>query len=376
MADELHNLRNYGAVQYCEVPHPSGSVRAFPMIHHLCAETGCNLSNFVADPYFTPHERQLINQTNDQTSPILVSKTADGLIFHIQNRFIAGMSGKSFYEPHSTDPVKLFCMADKTHTSSAKPFHVVMANSHCDLHQLSRHAVTDHILNQILAVKSPCCKGTPRVIFDAPNFGTFSSRMLVGPEVHDLKLSFLKLIANMAQQGTGVYNKTIKLKPEFSKLLMLKNAHGHIRCDRCKDGIIGYRVRQHNQKKSFVFVANSNDFHADEPSQAEVSMLQVMKMDYADTSKKGPRIVVRDCQKEETTTEEEEEEGGEETPSEDHSVHPQMTVQEIINVVERAFRARLLEHHGCHLFPLYCELLEQKQQAMGSTHFRGSVLGG
>ena len=377
LVNDVHTLNSFGAVQFCELPHTvhlKKRTRPFDAIHTLCATTPCNLANFVADPYFCGDERSFINQTHDQTSPICLTKTPDGLVFHIQSRLISGMFGKSLYEQESTEPLKVFVVADKGPAFN-KPFVLVHHTSPCNPHELSRHSITQHILSQILAVRPPCSQGTPRVLFEAPNLGTFSSRLLVGPEVHELKSSFLKLIATMSQRGTGVYDKTIKLKPEYSKLLMLKFAGGNIRCDRCHDGIVGYRVRPHNQKKSFVFVVNSNDFHAHELAEPESSMLQVLKMDYADTSKKGARIVVRteDTQAEEDDTDDEEEEepgeeaeeGSQEDPS---CIHLNMSVQEIINQIELAFRHKLLEHHECHMFPTYCTMLDRKQQKKQPGH--------
>ena len=366
---EAHNLNAFGELQCCDVPHPSESLRAFPLLHALCAQTPCNLANFVAEKYLVPHERKLINQTNDQKSPILLSKTPDGIIFHIQKRLIGGMYSKSFYEQRCQDPVKVFSVAEKPLNPSGCPLNVVFHNDDCEVHEISRHGLTRHIRSQLMALKPPCPKGGQCILFDSPNLGTFSTRVVKGPQVHELKLNFLKLISTMAQKGTGVYNKTIRLNPEFSSLLMLKHSKGHIRCDRCVDGIVGYRVREHNQKKTFIFVANTDDFHDAAPSHPSTSALQVMKIDYADTSNKGSRIVVVDTPEEDYSDEEDEdsEEEEEEVPEEDeedeepYTISLNMTVQQMVNTSERHFRTDNLKHSGCHLFPAYCELLGQQQ---------------
>jgi hypothetical protein len=318
------------------------------------------MANCLADPYLLPHERKLINQTNDQHSPILLSKTPDGIVFHIGPRIIAGMHGKSFYEPQCQDPVQLFSLVEHPAATATNPFHLVFHNSPCAVHQISRHSLTRHIRNQLMALKPPCPKGSPCILFDSPNIGTLSTRVIKGPQVHALKLNFLELVSTMAAKGAAVYNKTVRLNPDFSKLLLLKNAQGHIRCDRCTDGIVGYRVREHNQKKTFVFVANSDDFHATAPSHPSTSALQVMKLDYADTSEEGARIVVDDG---EPSSEEEEEQ-----QQEPYTVSLHMSVQEILNSIEHHFRMDNLQHSGCHLFPAYCDLLDEQQARRQQEH--------
>ena len=382
-ASDAHALKGFGTVHCVTVPHYGPGLRAFPLLHSLCSTTPCNLTNFSAEPYVSPSERKLINRTNNKKGTILITKTADGMLFHISSRLIGGMHGKSFFEPESNDPVKLFSLED-SHPQT-RPFKLVFHGDECDVHELSRNAITEHVLAQIMALRPPCPKGTPRVIFQSPNVGTYSSRLITGPAVHALKLSFLQLISKMAQQGGGVYNRTIKLKPDFSQLLMLKYATGNILCDRCLDGIVGYRIRPHNQKKTFVFVANSNDFHADEPADEEESSLQVMKMDYADTSKEGARIVVRDtqaCADDEDTCfggqdlSPCEAGGDDEDEDEAPAISLNMTVQGINNAVSKFFSDKLLEHHTCHLFNPYCQMVEQNQQeAALSTQFR-ALMGG
>jgi len=361
---------NYGVVHCVQIPHYGPGIRAFPYLHSLCANTPCNIKNLEVDQYLTPNERALINRTKNQTGKILMSKTADGMLFHIKARLIAGMHGPSLYNPKSIEPVKLFSIEDTVPTrSEASPLKIVYHDGVCDAHEISRLAITEHVLHQLLALKPPCPQGNPHVLFKCPNLGTFSTRVVKGPLVHSLKLNFLRLIQQTAQKGGGVYNRTIRLKPEFSKLLMLKNSSGNILCDRCMDGLVGYRIRPHTQKKTFVFVANSNDFHADQPCHPDQSMLQVMKLDYADTSKKGARITVEDpldvdedhheiYEDDDFEEDEEEEEEEEEEPKalseqEDPSISLGMTVQQMVNTLENHFRDKHLKKHDCEYYPLY-----------------------
>jgi hypothetical protein len=379
LASDAHALKGgFGTVHCLEIPHYAPGIRAFPLLHSLCANTPCNVMNHEVDPYLAPSERQLLNRTKNQTGKLLMSKTADGMLFHIKDRLIAGMHGKSFYEPESEDPVHLFAIEDPSTTASQQQpqqlahFNIMFHDGLCDAHELTRHAITEHILQQMLALKPPCPKGEPHIIFKSPRIGTFSTRLLKGPAVHELKVSFLSLVQKMSQQGAGVYNQTIRLKPEFSKLLMLKNASGNILCDRCVDGIVGYRVRPQNQKKTLIFVANSNDFHAAEPTRPEKSLLQVMKLDYADTSKRGARIILNDpnddnCEPQDFEPQQQEEEVVAPEPEAsadcpERCVSLDMTVQEMINQLEKYFREEHLENHNCQLFPLYCKTLADKQR--------------
>jgi hypothetical protein len=361
----------FGVVHCVKIPHYGPGIRAFPYLHSLCANTPCNIKNFDVDSYITPNERSLINRTKNQSGKILMSKTADGMLFHIKGRLIGGMHGTSLYNPKSSEPVNLFSIQDTCHThTDVSPIKIVFHDGICDPHEVSRLAITKHVLHQLLALKPPCPKGEPHVIFKSPNLGTFSTRVVKGPLVHSLKLNFLQLIQQMAKKGGGVYNQTIRLKPEFSKLLMLKNSTGNILCDRCVDGLVGYRIRPSTQKKTFVFVANSNDFHADSPCHPNQSMLQVMKLDYADTSKNGTRVIVHDPLDDiedadpypyEDEDFEEEDEGcipdqGKSIGGiieQEPSISLGMTVQQMVNTIESHFRGKHLKEHSCECFPLY-----------------------
>ena len=415
----IFNLGNFGDLQVVEVPHPPYG-RAFAKIHEMCAASPCNLAFCPMNNYLTPEEAALINQTPDQNAVILGSKTPDGILYSIGDTLISGMFGKSLHESGSNEPIKLFSLGQKpvggsmygkkniygvTGENNAKvlkgknkilfgnkitknigcnsTFKVILSNDTCHPHEISRNCTTQHALAQLLAARSPCPQGTPHVVFESPNLGSLSTRILRGNDAHALKTAFLQLIANQAMKGRGVYNKNITLTPDLCKLLMLKKAKGEVCCDRCADGIVGYRMRNHNKKKTFLFVVNSNDFHADEPVEPENALVQVIKMAYADTSKKGKRFVVVNpdegeddncgCGNEEEEEEDDDEDGEDnddgEVSYEDHlsgisnnyEIPLNKTVQEILNHVEMGFRKSLLEHHKCHLFPAYCDMLNLQQ---------------
>ena len=370
---EIHNLEHFGPLQICEVHHPVSKtgrhLRAFPMLHKLCAQTPCNLKDYPVDQYLSPEEKALLDQTGGML-PLCMSKSVDGLLFNKGDRLVAGMYGKSLYQPKSKDPNKVIVNVDSGGSTNQQVFKLCMHNDLCDAHEISRHAITQHILSQMLAVKPPVLgDATPRILFESPNLGTFSSRVLVGPAVHSLKLSFLDMIAKMNKKGTGIYDKTIKLNPEFSKMLMLKDSYGNIKCNHCAGGIIGYRTNQFTKKNTFVFMANSNDFYDSKPADKDQSMLQLMKMDYADTSKNGPRIVVvkndddddDDDDESSSNDDDDDDEDNDGGDAEDHCVHLNNTVQQNLNQIERAFRQFLLKYYGCELFPHYCSMLDKSQ---------------
>ena len=354
---QIKDLGKFGTLQTCELqrsPNKTGCPFA-DLIQHS-SDTPCNLALSPIDSCLSPDLRRLIDQTNTPSMKIYVTKTADGLVFSKPSnsspgvhRLIAGMYGKSLYDDDSKDPIQFFSIADKPKCSNSSEFHLKLDNSISDVHEISRHSITKHIYNQINAVSQSPFGETSKTVFDSPNIGTLSSRILVGPEVHDMKCAFLKMVQKAAKSGTGVYDKTIRLKPEFGKLLMLKYAQGDVQCNRCVDGLVVTRMRKHNGKRSLVLVVNSNDFHSEQPSDdPETSCAQAFKVDYSDTGSTGPRIVVVDT-KEDAANEEEE-----------HVVSLDSTVQEILNTIEYSFRHKVLEDHGCHLFPMYCDLLDQQ----------------
>jgi hypothetical protein len=379
ISSDTHPLKaGLGTTVRCfHIAHdPETGEHPFVTLRDLCQNTPCNLLGHDVTECLPRSELDVIhpNRFNGKHR-ILMSKTADGMLFHIKDSLISGVHGKSFYDMHCADPIKVFTL-NSHDTAAHAPFRIVFHDGPCEPHELSRHAITEHILHQLLALKPPCPLGNPHILFKSPNLGTFSTRVLKGPPVHELKLSFLDLVQQMAQtKGGSVYDRTIRLKPEFSQLLMLKHTVGHIRCDRCVDGIVGYRVRPHTQKKTFLFVANSNDFHAHAPVHPSQSMLQVMKLDYADPSKKGLRVVVRnhDAQDEPAADYEDVpqdeydaldlQDAHEDDETSGRNICLTMTVQQIINKLEHIFRSTHLEHHNCLLFPLYCKAQAEKQRA-------------
>ena len=124
-------------------------------------------------------------------------------------------------------------------------------------------------------------------------------------------------------------------------MLMLKNPTGEILCERCLDGLIGYRIRKSTGKRTFLFVANADDFHSNTLSDKKKTKMQVFKVDYHPD---GQRIVLVDHEHER-----------EDDP---HTICIDWTVQRILNAVRGSFTAGNLEDHGCGMFPMYCSALQ------------------
>jgi len=356
-SQNLHDLSTFGTLHQFKVDRPlkTGAQCPFQKLIQLSSETPCNLAVHPVDAVLTPEIRRLLDQTQTPGRTICMTKSADCLLFSKllamtgQHRLISALCGEGLYNPDSDD-LHGFSIVDKPGVVSV-PFHLAIHNGPCNVHEISRHAIAEHILNQIKAVGPVSIDEKPSPVFESPNIGTLSSRVMKGPQVHELKKAFLKMVFKAAQQGEGVYDKTIRLKPEFSKMLMLKYAKGDVQVNRCIDGLVGYRVNKLSGKRTFLFVVNSNDFHHDTLSDEDESMMQEFKMDYNnDKGQDPPRIVVVDSMEEVRSLE-----------GEEHAVSLDMEVQTIVNQIEKVIRSRILEHHGCHLFPMYCDMLDQQQ---------------
>jgi len=357
VSSQIYDLHKFGVLQHSEVVRPRDTADCpFQRLIQYCADTPCNAALQPVNDYLPPQLLNIVNQTRKRRpASVCMTKTADGLVFTVaaQNsvhRIIGGLFGPALYEKDCQTPLQLFSIADRPgageHVAQHEMFHLKMHNDNCELHEISRNSITQHILNQIMAVRPTVCGDDARKVFESDNVGTLSTRLLVGPQVHDLKCAFLKMVSKAAQSGESVYNKTIRLKPELGSMLMLKYALGDIQCDRCKDGIIAFRMRKETQKRTFVFMLNTDDFHEGTPCpDKEQSMAQLFKMDYKPD---GNRIVVVDHP--------------EQIEDEEHAVCLAWTVQQNANSLEKAFRAHMLAHHGCHLFPLYCHIQHEQQQ--------------
>jgi hypothetical protein len=197
----------------------------------------------------------------------------------------------------------------------------------------------DHMIANAAAA-IPLEPNAARVIFDSPNLGNLKGVMLKGKAAHLVKSNFVKMIRE--SKGENVYDVPIEVTPDLADALMLNNPSGFVCCAKIQNGILGYRERD-DGGKTFIFVCNSHDFFDDEPTpEVEQSTLQLFKMTYADRSVNGPRISI-------------------EISGNEYSKPPckyntplikrDMSVQDVLNIIEFACRNAMLDHLGCSNYP-------------------------
>ena len=155
--------------------------------------------------------------------------------------------------------------------------------------EISRYTRIDDMIAK-LAAAIPL-QSEPRVIMQAPRLGTLFGRCLNGKDADLVKQTFLSLAT---QAGSDMYGVPVKISDELAKLLMVSpnDPKGPIYIGRLLDGIIGWRLRE-NGSKSFLFVANCEEFHDKQPLKLKKTQLHLYGMHYDSQSPEAPRIFVK-----------------------------------------------------------------------------------
>ena len=357
----VHSLSNFGRLQAGSLPEGSmNRVRA------VCASTSCDTIHSNAASLFDPTTLSLLQQSCPGV-PTALMKLPDGFMLFApseNNRILSIIKDSLMCLPPNAHPSLAMPLAPDgartvfysiasppahvvNHAQTVLPFRVVFHDGYTHAHEISRFCMADHAIAQ-LAAAIPL-DTAPRVIMQSENLGTLLGQSLFGADADLIKQAFLGLVQ---QGGTGgVYDAPIETSQLVANLLQLKNKKGQISLGRLKDGIFGYRTRADGQK-SFIFVANSDDFGCASPAPASQSQLHVYKMSYKDTSPTGLRIFVKvnpsACA-----------DGGDAAPSPCPYGTPVIvsgayTVQNVLSVIELALRASGRDHAGCADFPCYC----------------------
>jgi len=209
---------------------------------------------------------------------------------------------------------------------------------------ISNYTPIDHAIAKVAAAIP--LTSEPRVIYHAPNMGTLHGYNLRGSDAQSLKDIFFSLINKT--NGENMYDTKLKLPTEISSLLNLKDPEGNICIAPMQNGIMGYRNRKSDNGQTFIFMANSNDFHNTAPLSPSQSVVQVFKMDYHSKGKKGRRVFVNTRGK----------------PSQSVKcmyntplILPSMSVQEGLNCIDYSMRKSLMDHLNIGDYPGYCELM-------------------
>ena len=173
--------------------------------------------------------------------------------------------------------------------AAQQAFKLVFHDGYTEPHEISRFSLANHAIAQMAAAIP--LDVTPRVILQSDNLGALFGQSLVGEDADLIKRAFLGLVAQAPQQGCSVYETPIETSEQIANLLQLRTRSGRISLTRLQDGILGFRPRK-DGRHAFIFVANSNDFHADAPAPVDRSVVHVYKMLYKDAKPQGLRIFV------------------------------------------------------------------------------------
>ena len=292
-------------------------------------------------------------------------KLPDGYVLFLpqqDNQILSVIKDAALCVPEATPPAHIDAIAPngaKTVFYSVVPdprlppsqrqsFRVAFHDGYTHAHEISRFSMADHAIAQLAAAIPLDVQ--PRVILKADPLGTLFGQCLRGGDADLVKRTFLKLARAAPER---IYDTPIETSDTLAQLLQLKNPKGNISLARLRDGVLGYRKRGDGHR-SFIFVANSDDFHAAAPTTGASSLLHVYKMQYKDPTPEGPRIFVH--------------------VQADHSVNvlgsdnrvsandlgvPKIkpgehTVQNVLGLIELAMRYASREHAGCGAFPAYC----------------------
>lgn len=344
----ITDLDHHGLLHTVSVPLTRCDFRGIQMI---CDKTPCHAAFLDVTSHLNGDERALIDQSGGNTKRILVTKNPDSLLFTDQNkRFLSILHSEKLYgEPHN-ETGTLVCQVAIPGNPPPQPFFVSSEHKVTPHNVISRMAPFKHVYAQINSIQK--LDGQPKELFSSDSLGKFSGKMITGPDAALLKHALLGLhdhFATNAEGGEGVYNRNIKLLPELSELLMLKNPDGDINLERLPDGILGYRPRQSDNGNTFLFVANSDDFHKSKMSSPDESRVQVFKMDYnvKGKQKHQARISWVAHPNDINNLSDEVKENG--------VVHSKMTVQDILNTISHAYMKKELERIGCEHFPQYIQ---------------------
>lgn len=354
---EVLDIGNHGELHSVTIPHTTCS---FQQLHEVCATTPCHAININVSKYLKPEERAIIvqNSNNPLKEQVYMSKGPDHLMFHnADGTFFSVLQAHSMFLPEDAKgPVPdyhLVSHVSRPGQPTPDPIHVSFRNQISPPNTLDRHCVFDHLLSHFDCLRP--LEGEPRELFSSNNLGTVYGRVIKGADANMLKEGFLGLSEHFMQNSSDkscIYNKSLKLVPEISDLLMLKNPEGNISIHRCMDGLVGCRRRKSDNGNTLIFVVNTDDFHKNKISPD--GLVQLFKMDYKKKAKceagKGKqRITFVDNAVDMNNLSPEFKKQG--------VVHGQMRVQDILNAIEYIFRHETLDNHGCGCFPMYTEIM-------------------
>jgi hypothetical protein len=337
----------------------------FNGMHDVCAQTGCNLKFYDVTDHLTDQEKLLVvqNRPNPLKQKIYATKTPDGILLHsADGHFFSVLHAKSMFLPKGSPipPHEIMSQVAVPGQPCPLPIHVSLDHGPCGANTISRLSPFTHVKQKLECLKP--LESTPRVIFSSDGLGKLSGTILRGEDSNLIKGAFLALhnhFEENSEDGQGILDRKLKLVPEISQHLMLKDLEGNIELKRCMDGLVGFRKRKSDNGNTFIFVVKSDDIHKDAPTQD--GAVQIFKMDYEKKKKKGcakKRISFLNCPYELDKLAPEFQTQG--------IVHADMSVQDILNSVAYSFRNHDLSNINCEHFGNYIQVLDEFANAGSS----------
>lgn len=343
---------------------------ALDALRSECRGTACDAIHMHATALFDPTTFGLLKQTNAcEAHDTALLKLLDGYVLFapkLNHQVLSIIKDSPLCLPSSANPAMAVPIAPNGARTvfysivtppTARPefpaFRMVFHDGYTEPHEISRFSMVDHAIAQVAAAIP--LSVSPRIIMQSENLGTLLGQCLAGSDADLIKQTFLGLV-RQAPDG-DVYDAPIETSALIAQLLQLKNIKGQFSLARLRDGLLGYRTRKDGHK-SFIFVANSDDFHADAPSTSDQSQVHVYKMQYKDPKPTGNRIFVNVQLNSNNTTQSP-------CPYGTPLICPgQHSVQNVLGIIEWAIRHSGRDHAGCGDFPHFC--LAQAIQRSGA----------
>lgn len=360
---EVHNIDLHGLLHLARVPSFQSN---FNGMHEVCENTACNLNFYDVTKHLTDQEKALVvqNRPNPLKQKIYATKTPDGILLHsADGHFFSVLHAKSMFLPKGSPipPYELMSQVAVPGQPCPQPIHVSLGHGVCGVNAISRLSPFEHVKQKLECLKP--LESTPRVIFTSDGLGKLSGTILKGDDSDLVKSAFIELnkhFEESSDDGQGILERKLKLVPEISQHLMLKDLEGNISLNRCVDGLIGTRTRKSDNGNTFIFVVKSDDIHKDAPTRN--GAVQIFKMDYDKKKKKGgakKRISFLKHMRDLNTLAPDFQSQG--------IVHADMTVQDILNSVALSFRNHDLGNINCEHFGNYINLLNEYEKAGSSS---------
>jgi hypothetical protein len=373
----VHTLGDFGQLHAGSLPF-----EALKALRQTCGVTSCDAIHTHATALFDPVTLALLHQT-DEVLPhqTALAKLADGYVYYaptLNNKVLSILKDAPMCVPPGTpledvQPISpdgarsVFYSIVSKRSDSPASFKLVFHDGYTAPHEISRMSLVDHAIAQV-ASAVPLASAA-RVIMQSDGLGALMGQMLTGDDARTLKGAFMGLIQQASARGGGgsIYNAPIETSRLMAKLLQLENLKGQFSLARLRDGLLGYRTRKDGHK-SFLFLANSDDFHAHAPS--DEGQVQVYKMLYADPSPRGNRIFVNVegpvafvngnnnsvMSNNRVHSPSYQMEGASPCPMGTPYIRPdQHTVQNVLGIIEGALRRSGRTDYSCHEYPKLCE---------------------